>query len=72
METTNCCYKLTSLNKVRLYYKVPNIYTYTVRTQLCYIIWCYTTYQLHVWATLLGHHKVVLSLQSNSMTYQCI
>jgi len=35
---------------------------YTARTQLCYIIRYYTKYQLHVSA--IGHHEVVLSLQS--------
>jgi len=29
-------------------FKGLNIYRYTVRTQLCYIIRYYTTYQLHV------------------------
>jgi len=43
-----------------LNYKVSNIYRYTVGTQLCYIIRCYTTYQLHVSATLLGHHQVCI------------
>ena len=33
------------------------IHTYTVERQLCYIIRCYTTYQLHVSATLLGQHQ---------------
>jgi len=39
---------------------------YRVGTQLCYIIRCYTTYQLHVSATLLGHHQAVLSLPYNT------
>jgi len=37
--------------------QVSNMFGYTVRTQLCN--------QVHVLATLLGHHQVVLSLQSN-------
>jgi len=41
-------------------------------TQVCYIIRCYTPYQLHVLATLLGHHQVVLNLQSNCITYKRI
>jgi len=48
------------------------MYRYTVGTQVCYITRCYTTYQLHISDTLLGHNQVVLSLQSNCITYQCI
>jgi len=58
--------------KDMFYFQVSNMYRYTVRTQLYYIIMCYTTYQLHASATLLGHHQVVFSLQSNCITYQYI
>jgi hypothetical protein len=62
------CNNMDEINKL---INQSNMYRYTVRTQLCYLSGV-TIYQLHVSATLLGHYQVVLNLQSNCITYQCI